>query len=165
MSALTDQAAQLDRQARIKRDMIYAFGDANQTERYNAGLLPVSELLLLARTVLFAPFGNFPRYEKIDAAELKHERDCRGGKVSFVTREPESLTGSEWSKLKTITTAVSQANQTPLFADAKVNATVEMVEHVGTCHACAAEVFERSASIRMEWAGHRLAREYTLGEP
>lgn len=159
---------QVDRdldQRRAVRLFVERHGTDNQRERSLIDKLPTDELLLLARSVLFAPFGNFARYTKIDANELKHERTCRGGKVTFETREPEALTADEWSRFKAITLAVSQANQTPLLADNGVSATVEMVEHVGACHSCAAEVFERSASIRMTWAGHRLAREYTLGAP
>jgi hypothetical protein len=46
-----------------------------------------------------------------------------------------------------------------------VGAVVSLVEHVGRCSICLAEVFGRAANIRIEWAGRPLSREYALEAP
>lgn len=149
---------------RREREFVNAYGTENQYERMLAGLLPNSELLNLARWELFRPFASFRRWEKIDEREMKHERSCSGGEVRFVTQKPGDLTHDEWAIFKKITTAVSAANNAkdgPLVAN-NVQATVELVEHVGRCSVCEAEVFGRAVNIRIEWAGRPLSREYTL---
>lgn len=151
---------------RIEREFVQAYGTENQAERWIAGLLPESELLSLARWEIFAAFAGFPRWVKLETSDLKHDRSCSGGEVRFVTQKPGDLTHNEWAIFKKITTAVSQANNNGVLARYGVQATVELVEHVGRCSACEAEVFGRSASIRVTWAGRPLSREYTLeGEP
>lgn len=161
MSTLAEQVNLQLEDRRQQRLLVEAYGDENQQERYTAGLLPENELLMLARTVLFAPFSCFHRWEKIDFTEVKHDKACNGGRVTFTTRTPDTLDAAEWTKFKSITALVSRANQGPLH-ERGVQATVELVEHVGSCSHCKAEVFGRAASIRIEWAGHRLSREYTL---
>lgn len=141
--------------------MVHTYGTDNQYERFVAGLLPEGELLMLARTVLFAPFSCFNRWTKIDFSEVKHDKACNGGRVTFTTREPDNLNSVEWTKFKSITTLVSRANQGPLH-ERGVQATASLVEHVGTCSVCGAEVFGRAARIHIDWAGHPLSREYTL---
>ena len=142
--------------------MVRDLASDNQRERFAAGLLPEDELLSLARYELFLPFASFRRWDKIDAREVKHERGCSGSaEIRFVTQKPANLTHDEWAMLKAITTAVGAANNGILAAHG-CTASVELVEHVGRCNGCAAEIFGRAASIRIEWAGRPLSREYTL---
>lgn len=170
---MSTQKHEVDRQLddrRIEREFVQAYGSVNQAERWEVGLLPENELLALARWEIFAAFAGFPRWDKIDAHELKHERGCENyggtGTVGFTTRKPDNLTHDEWAIFKKITTAVSQANNNGVLARYGVQATVDLVEHVGRCSMCGAEVFGRSASIRVTWAGRPLSREYTLeGQP
>jgi hypothetical protein len=157
MSAETERSAELDW---IEDEMLKR-GTDNQRERWLAGLLPEAELLSLARYELFLPFASFRRWVKLDAGDVRHERTCNGGVVAFTTHTPGHLTHDEWSVLKRLTTAVSLANNGYL-AESKVTATLTLVEHVGRCNVCAAEVFGRAANIRIEWAGRPLSREYTL---
>jgi hypothetical protein len=152
-------------QRKIAREFIAAYGSENQYERFMAGLLPESELMSLARHHLFAPFAEFRRWAKIEDRDMRHERTCAGGEVRFITQKPDTLTHDEWSIFKKIGAAVSVANNARPFAANNITATVELVEHVGRCSACEAEVYGRAASIRIIWAGRPLSREYTLEAP
>jgi hypothetical protein len=71
--------------------------------------------------------------------------------TAFSTRTTNGLTANEWTTFKAILTAADE-----------VNAAVSIVEHVGRCSMCEAEASARTASIRIEWAGRPLSREYTL---
>lgn len=153
-----------DKHERAVLYMINNHASENQRERFSAGLLPEDELLCLARWELFRPFTSFARWQKLEAWDVEHERDCTGAgpsSVRFVTQKPGDLTHDEWSQFKKITTAVSQANN-GLLAAFGVTATASLVEHVGRCNSCTAEAFGRSVNIRIEWAGRPLSREYTL---
>lgn len=146
---------------RVAREFIKAYGSQNQYERWMAGLLPDAEVTALVRHHLFAPFVPFRRWRKIEANDIRHERDCTGGDVEFFTQKPGSLTHDEWSAFKKITLEVSQANSETLAANG-VQATVDLVEHVGRCSTCKAERSGRAANIRIVWAGRPLSREYDL---
>jgi hypothetical protein len=137
-------------------------GNLNQMERHLAGLLPDDELLTLARGVLFAPFTAYKRWIKLSPGDLMHRRGCRGV-VSFTTHSAPDLTAEEWSRYKTIRDAVHAANGGVLKPYGALGE-VELVEHVGTCAPCGAECSARSVSIRIEWAGRPLSREYSLEE-
>ena len=149
---------------RVEREFIQAYGSENQHERWAAGLLPESELLSLARWELFAAFASFPRWVKLEGTDLRHARSCPSGgygSVSFATHKPSTLTHDEWAVFKKITAAVSAANNGPLVRYG-VQATAELVEHVGRCNSCDGSLSGRAASIRITWAGRPLSREYTL---
>ena len=149
---------------RIEREFVQAYGTENQAERWMAGLLPEDELLSLVRWELFAAFAGFPRWVKLEGTDLRHSRSCPSGgygSVSFSTCKPSTLTHNEWAIFKKITAAVSAANNGSLTRYG-VQATVELVEHVGKCNSCDGELAGRAASIRIIWAGRPLSREYTL---
>lgn len=152
--------AQLDRR-KAEREFVKAHGTDNQCERWMAGLLPEDELLAIVRAAAFRPFSEFLRWKKLEASDVRHERDCSGPDVRFVTDEPGSLTHDEWAQFKKITLAISRANNGPLDK-LGVKAIVTLVEHIGRCNNCAAEAFGRAANIRIEWLGRPLSREYTL---
>jgi len=141
--------------------MLQGHGTDSQRERYAARLLPEDELLALARAQLFAPFASFRRWEKLQLQDVRHERTCSGGVVAFATSPPDSLTHDEWSTFKRTLTAIDAANAGHLRWHG-VTAEATLVEHVGRCSVCAAEVFGRAVNIRIEWAGRPLSREYTL---
>lgn len=142
------------------RKLLELRGTANQLERHDAGLLPDDELLLLARTVLFAPFAGFRRWVKLAPADLMHRRGCHGD-VTFTTRPAPDLDAGEWSMFKTIRDIVDEANDNVL-REHHTSGDVSIVEHVGDCQVCGAQVSAKSASIRIEWAGRPLSREYSL---
>ena len=141
--------------------LLQEHGTDNQRERYAVGLLPEDELLALARYELFLPFAPFRRWAKLEVGDVRHERNCNGGVVTFSTCEPGSLTHDEWSLFKQITVAIDAANGGALKWHG-VTATFALVEHVGRCSVCQAEAFGRAANIRIEWAGRPLSREYAL---
>lgn len=158
-------AHEVDRQLderRIEREFVSAHGSANQNERWIAGLLPHDELLALVRAQLFSPFVAFRRWQKIEPNDVRHERGCSGGEIHFFTQKPSHLTHDEWSMFKKITTAVDAANGSGALVRHHVQATIELVEHVGRCNTCSAELFGRAANIRVVWAGRPLSREYNL---
>jgi hypothetical protein len=145
-----------------QRKFLELHGTENQMERHLAGLLPEDELLGLARNVLFSPFSGFKRWIKLSPADLMHRRGCRGN-VSFTTYSAPDLTADEWARYKTVRDAVSVASSDALKPyDVEIG--VDLVEHVGVCEACANECSARSVSIRIEWAGRPLSREYSLKE-
>jgi len=143
-----------------ERKLLDLRGTANQLERYEAGLLPDDELFALARTVLFAPFAGFRRWVKLAPADLMHRRGCHGD-VTFTTRAAPDLNSEEWAMFKTIRDVVFEANDNVL-REHHTSGDVSIVEHVGTCAVCGAQVFARAASVRVEWAGRPLSREYGL---
>jgi hypothetical protein len=143
---------------------VKVYGSENQYERLLSGLLPEAELLALARYELFLSFASFRRWQKLEAGDVRHERSCNGGVVTFSTSAPGSLTHDEWATFKQITAAVDAANGGVLNGE-KVSATISLVEHVGRCSVCPAETFGRAVNIRIEWAGRPLSREYTLEAP
>jgi len=143
---------------------VKVYGSENQYERMRAGLLPEDELLALARYELFLSFASFRRWEKLNANDVRHERNCNGGEVKFATTTPGSLTHDEWATFKQITAAVDAANGGVLNGE-RVSATISLVEHVGRCSVCNAETFGRAVNIRIEWNGRPLSREYTLEAP
>jgi hypothetical protein len=142
------------------RKLLELRGTASQLERYDAGLLPDDELFALARTVLFAPFAGFRRWVKLAPADLMHRRGCHGD-VAFETRSAPDLNAEEWAMFKTIRDVVFEANDNVL-REHHTSGDVSIVEHAGTCAVCGAQVFARSASVRIEWAGRPLSREYSL---
>lgn len=139
-------------------------GDDNQRERLEAGLLPRQETLHLARETLFAPFASLARWRKLDVLDVRHAQTCNRGEVRFATRAPLDLTHDEWANYKTVLLALDRALADPQGALARHGATGEvvLVEHYGVCSVCRAEVVGCSASIRLEWAGVPLSREYLL---
>ena len=77
-------------------------GTENQRERWAEGLLPEDELLALARNVLFEPFAEFRRWQKLQLQDVQARRDCTGGTIAFTTRKPDDLTADEWALYKKI---------------------------------------------------------------
>lgn len=166
----------LDRKA-AKRALLDWHGEMNQIERFGAGLLPEDELLALARQVLFAPLAKFRRYSKLQAPDIKHTQDCSKtpGILIYFTRTPrDGILADEWRDLQAIrdaaheTLRVGSDERDPPFQGARSVAVervvVDIVEHVGCCDHCRHRDTERrAASVRIEWAGHELVREYAMG--
>jgi hypothetical protein len=126
-----------------------------------------ARLLAVVRDELFSPFSSFRRWAKLEEHDVSHERNCdEGGVVRFSTYEPWELTPGERSLYDQIANTVVAANS-GLLREHGTSATISLVEHVGRCSACQAEVFGRSVNIRIECelAGRPLSREYSLEEP
>jgi hypothetical protein len=145
-------------------------GTENQRERHAAGLLPEDELLTLARDVMFAPFAGFRRWDKLRLADIRHTRACsshgNSRDVVFATKVAPSLQASEWTMYQTIVDASYHANADRMICDlAAGNCSVQIIEHTGTCSKCGAGRYGRSASVRFQWAGRPLSREYSLEMP
>jgi hypothetical protein len=153
LTGTVDQAAE--------RKLLERHGNANQLERYYAGLLPDDELCALARNVLFTPFAMFKRWMKLAPGDVRHEKGCSHGAITFTTRPAPDLTADEWMMYKKIRDIAYAADENVL-REHGTRGKVEIVEHVGTCSICPAEVFGRAASIQIEWAGRPLSREYGL---
>lgn len=171
------QDARLVREQAERREMVEKHGEQHQIERYYAGLLPDDELIALARRVLYAPLDGFRRYQNVQASrrggvgpvylypeDVKHTDGCPGTALSirFFTRPPDNgITGDEWRDFRRIHDALEEAWRA---MPTGVHATVELIEHVGICGYCRhREAIRRSASVRIDWAGLELVREYALG--
>lgn len=155
------QDAPLARAQTAKREMVDQHGTQNQIERYYAGMLPEEELLALARNALFAPLASFRRYSKLQPGDVKHSDDCFEGPVRFFTREAaDGISGDEWRDYRRIQDALEEAWRS---MPRDIATKIEVVEHVGLCSMCDKEAIRRAASVRIEWAGHELVREYQLG--
>ncbi len=170
MSAARQVETDTRRQAEVQ--LLKLHGTPNQCERWASDLLPEDELLALARNVLFEPFGVFRRWQKLQLQDVKHEKACSGGHVTFTTRTPSDLTADQWDLYKKIG-GVATALTYALHKERKargglpyelpgVTCEISLVEHVGACSHCKADVTGRAASIRIEWAGRPLSREYAL---
>jgi hypothetical protein len=146
---------------KVVREFVLAHGSENQHERFMAGLLPEGELHALVRNHLFAPFKDFRRWEKLVHGNMRHDKSCSGGATTFSTREPSELDANEWSLYRQICRMADFANNASLRKHG-VTAVVSLVEHVGRCSVCPSETYGRAASVRIEWAGRPLSREYSL---
>lgn len=155
------EADELCRVLTTQRQFLERCGTGNQLERHLAGLLPEDELLSLVRHVLFGPFAEYRRWVKLSPADLMHRRGCHGS-VVFTTHPAPDLMADEWEKYKAIRDAVHDVNERVLLPVHGVSAKVELVEHVGVCESCGNDCSAVAASIRIEWAGRPLSREYSL---
>lgn len=155
--------APLVRAQTAKREMVERHGTQDQKERYLSGDLPEDELLVLARSVLFAPLLPFRRYQKITLDKVRHvAAPCPPHDARFFTREVEGgFTANEWHDYRRIKDAMEEAwRAMPPGSHVRI----EIVEHVGVCSVCQLnEAISRAASVRIAWAGHELVREYQLG--
>ena len=95
-----DQAEEDAKSAQIE-EWVSCQGDANQQERYAAGLLPDSEVIDAMRDNAFAPLNHLGRYDRITRDEFctcddPDETDCQ---VECGVEE-EPLSSAAWDTLK-----------------------------------------------------------------
>jgi hypothetical protein len=144
----------------VELKLLRDHGTDNQRERHAASMLPEDELRALARAVLFSPFVGFRRWPKISHEEVRHDKQCSGGTVAFVTQAFKSLTSEEWCIYKELERCCH--GNRDLLLRYGASSSLELVEHVGRCSVCNAEIYGRAAALRMQWAGRTLTREYSL---
>lgn len=144
-------------------------GTLNQRERYNAGVLPESELVQLARDQLFARFYECKRWNNLsehDARMLIRHKPCPGtapGVLFGVVDAVMSLTHDQWEslrKLKAIAELMDDHTWCKASPECKLVVTPRL--HIATCKQCGATLERTTALVSSTWAGRLLTREYAL---
>jgi len=138
---------------KIKKEFVDEFGTESQQERFVAGMLPVDELLALARE---RHLPNLPTYDKLQARDVAHKDDCErccDGEVAFDSAElDDSLTEKEWEKIKGIKQELEIYQ--PLETTVRV--------HNAECTICDASTYRLGVRAVKRWAGHIISREYAV---
>jgi hypothetical protein len=80
-----------------RRDILTMYGTGTQLKRFEAGVLPESELADVVRGVVFDRIEHWPRYEKITKADVGLSDDDH---LDVTVEEAEELTDHEWKKLQ-----------------------------------------------------------------
>jgi hypothetical protein len=150
-------------------------GTSNQRQRWQSGVLPDSELLILARTELFRPYALCPRRVRKGPGAIPHPTDTNGTwacaaaavngtiPVTWETRGDPRLTDPQWSSLQRLLTASEEVRRHPwMFKSLPTCVRIELREHRGECMVCRAVTSENAALVEIDWAGHLLSREYAL---
>jgi hypothetical protein len=134
------------------RALLEQHGSPDQSERYDAGVLPEEEFDRVAKSVLFAPLGECATYQSLADADVTHTDDCCEDRVKFASDEYTGpLDADEFSRLKEI------------HAKAPEGATVEIREHTGSCRSCEAEIRRLGVRVSIVWAGDEYRREFAIG--
>lgn len=158
-------------------------GDSNQRARGASGCLPEAELLELARTELFRPFGLQTQRRKMVLASIPHPKADNGfwkcvqrtsldeapivldQLVEWSTIPEPALTAVEWRALESIRRASDEVARHPWMARRAQHAEevgFQVREHLGVCKRCQEIASERTALVSIQWAGRVLSREYVL---
>jgi len=156
-------------------------GNSDQRARWIACLLPDEELLGIARTELFRPFGLLTKRRQMVFADIPHPVDVRGvwtclqgtaiggatkalaDLVTWETATNPRLTAPEYRTLLRIQEATAEIQRHPWMQGAsRETVSVEVREHRGACKKCGGMTFERSALVTVQWARRNLSREYVL---
>ena len=150
--------------------MAVRLGTRNQQERFAAGLLPDDEINSLARTELFKPFADLPKWgnKMLRAEHVKHEPRCNtqggivtcDGRVEFETCDVAELSHDEWEVYRLVQQGRDTAANHPWLDLGSV--TIEPLAHFATCSECEAEASRVSAKVTIKWAARELVREYVL---
>jgi hypothetical protein len=126
------QAAEREKEAVIERakqakmaakaEFVRSHMDNNAQARFEAGVLPSSEITEAARALVFAPLASLALYVTLTDADSPHAHDVDSSEheVQYDTHTPETMTASEWKQVQAV------KRQMP-------DATVELVEHQVYC--------------------------------
>ncbi len=122
-------------------------GSANQQARHTAGLLPEAEVLDAIRSEAFAPLVSFPRYKKMEAANLWHD-DCYG-KIEFSVDDADEINAEQWDTMAKIRALMPTA-------------TLTARKHTAECGDCAVAETRYSLHAAITVGELELTREYAL---
>jgi len=112
LQAEEDQAIEDARAAQIE-EWVYCQGDANQQERFTAGLLPDSEGIDALRDCAFLPLDGYARYDRsirdeFCSCDFPDDTNCQ---VNCDVEE-EPLSSGEWDTLKLMRSLAGDKNVT-----------------------------------------------------
>lgn len=110
------KAAEDEKRAFV-RTFLAEHGTPDQVERFDAGLLPEKEYLDAMAEQVFAPFKDFPLYQKMMRAEVYEALSAEQGelvdagdlKAQFRAADATEATAAEWQTLKQIQAAMPDA--------------------------------------------------------
>lgn len=166
-----------------ERQALHDRGSSDQRTRWISCLLPEEELLHIARSELFRPFGLLVKRRPMAFADIDHPKNTSNlwtcvpkmpvpGRnvprdlselVDWATVPVASLTEDEHRTLLRVHEGAAEVLRHPWMKNAGNDVVcVEVREHTGTCKMCGRGTFERSALVTIMWAGRNLSREYVL---
>jgi hypothetical protein len=129
-------------------ELVRLHGTQSQVERLEAGFLPESEIEVIVRDYLFAPFQEIPRYVRIRGSDIPCT--CSYEAVEkFDAREVDDLPAEVWEAYKALAGMVESAWVLPRV-------------HRGWCQNCGEMVKRYSAKVSLTWHGRQFSREYAL---
>jgi hypothetical protein len=166
VAALIRQRAEVGQDPEValrNRSLVILEGSQSQIERFDAGMLPETELQQLARDLLFAPLASFLRFRQIKRREIAHTNPCPGEEPTFETRHQVDLTSEQWRNWNALSEGVDAMRALDIAGERATLVEAVPRLHVGWCAACSGgEVVQPSAVVQVAWNGHRLVREYAL---
>jgi hypothetical protein len=152
-AAKAREQVEIDRQRAEQRALLEQWGDAEQLERFDAGVLPEAEL---RATVGANIWPNLPRYVKLVREDVTSQ--CAGDEaceVQFGTSalgDDATYAAGEWAALKAVRSAL---------ADREAEITV--VRHWARCRESHHEVCRLAAHVTLTIAGLELERRFAVG--
>lgn len=146
-----------------------ALGSANQRMRWNNGVLPENELLLMVREEMFRPFALVPRRSRKGPTAIRHDGDMAGCAVDgaipvrWTLDDDPALSDPEWATLQRILTGCEEARRHRWLQHSPPTCVRLAIRgHHGECLTCHGKTAEIGALVEIEWAGRSLTREYVL---
>ena len=126
-------------------------GTASQQERFQADVLPLNELLDLAKATLFSPGDE---YTPLKGEDIEHSDNCVNCEgTAFSSAVYEGAYGPcAWEALKGLKKAFSDTPEAKL----------SVRQHKAVCEDCGEITFRYGVRVKMPWAGHTLMMEFTF---
>ncbi|MFH2018841.1 MAG: hypothetical protein ABII98_02510 [bacterium] len=152
-----DAAAAKRRTAQIAA-WVAASGTDNQKNRLRDGVLPDVEIVDLVRAEAYAPFDQFPRYQKLknsDVCEGYEDYDgssYHSDNIDFDVDTAGTLTAEQYDRLQEIKKAAPDG------------ATVDARLHTGKCTECETYVSRIGFMVRLTVGELSFSREYGMIE-
>lgn len=139
----------------IEEAFIASRGNLNQRERYEAGCLPIEDLLNLRKADREDPvFPEMPMYTRICGEDIQCTEECYHREINFTSEVyTDAVSAKVWDDFQAIKTAVLKCSP---------EAKVEIRKHKGWCNSCDTCEYRLSVRASVKWAGHDLVRFFRL---
>ncbi len=161
-----DPRARSDGQALIDRALLILVGRPDQVQRFDAQLLPSSELTAVVRGRAFEPLQDFRRRRDIQAADISHAHDCiaaRNAPGLYRSEPARELEADEFRALLQIEKRIDIMRGVTLAGRQVDEVTYEVKLHVGWCPLCRhKETVAHAVHVVVRWNGWTVARDYEL---
>lgn len=151
------EKAEKEQQNRSKlRDFLGAHASRNTLERFDAGVLPESELEALLDAALFEPFSHLERFTPIEECDVIAECGCEADEVKFNSLAYEDdLTAEQWEALKRVQSIAEKVQNRGM---------ITLRDHVGYqdgfTGADDPEIRRLGIRVTIEFAGETVSREF-----
>jgi hypothetical protein len=141
--------AAVDRRKNQIDSWVAEHGTENQRGRHALGMLPEDEVIDALRSEAYTPLNEFPRYEKMEADDVRHD-DC-DGKIEFSVDDATEISAEQWDMMTKIRALISTDT---LMLTAR--------KHIGVCSECEAENYRYSLRVAITVGELNFTREYAL---